>query len=148
VLYRETLARRRKQVKPDSPLLAGDLTALGRSLVKLSKWSEAEPLLRESLAIREKAIPGDYERFHTMSLLGEALLGQGKHPEAEPLVVGGYEGVKAREAKIAATGKYKLSEAEQRVVELYKTWGKRDQAATWALKLGLADLPVDVFGPR
>ncbi len=35
-----------------------------------------------------------------MSLLGGALLGQGRYAEAEPLVIGGYEGMKAREAKI------------------------------------------------
>ena len=35
-----------------------------------------------------------------MSLLGGALLGQGRYAEAEPLVVAGYEGMKAREARI------------------------------------------------
>ena len=34
---------------------------------------------------------------------------------------------------------------EERVVRLYKAWGRPDQAAEWAAKLGLADLPEDVF---
>ena len=51
------------------------------------EWSEAEPLLRECLAIRAKAVPDDWRRFDAMSLLGGALLGQGTYAEAEPLVV-------------------------------------------------------------
>ena len=59
----------------------------------------------------------------------------------------GYEGVKAREAKIAATEKYVLPEAADRVVRLYDSWGKPAQAAAWKAKLGLADLPADPFSP-
>ena len=44
--------------------------------------------------------PDDWPRFNAMSLLGGALLGQGRYAEAEPLIVAGYEGMKAREAKI------------------------------------------------
>jgi eukaryotic-like serine/threonine-protein kinase len=144
-LFRDTLDRRRKREKPNSPLLAGDLANLGRNLLKQSKWSEAEPLLRESLAIRVQAIPDDYRRFNTASQLDGALLGQGKYADAEPLVVAGYEGMKAREAKIPAIGKIYLTEAAERVIQLYRAWGKPDQAAAWAARLGLAELPADVF---
>ena len=98
-LRRDALARRRKTVQPDSPLLAGDLAGLGRNLLKQAKWSEAEPLLRECLAIREKAIARRLARFDAMSLLGGSPAGQGRYAEAEPLVVAGYEGMKAREAQ-------------------------------------------------
>ena len=144
-LCRETLTRRRRIEKPDSPLLAGDLGTLGLSLIKQSKWSAAEPLLRECLAIRLKAIPDDYRRFYAANLLGGALLGQGEYAEAEPLVVGGYEGMKAREAKIAANGRYLITEAGERVVRLYTDWGKPDQVAAWKTKVGMTDLPADVF---
>ena len=73
---------------------------------------------------------------------------RGKYAEAEPLVVGGYEGRKAHEAKIPAEARFFFAEAEERVVQLYKDWGKPDQAAAWASKLGRADLPADVFAPR
>jgi hypothetical protein len=81
-----------------------------------------------------------------MSLLGGALLGQGKYAEAEPLVAQGYEGIKSRDAKIPALFKLpRLSEAAERVVRLYEAWGKPAQAAVWKAKLGVADLPSDVF---
>jgi hypothetical protein len=145
-LWRENVTRRRQREKPGSLPLSGDLSGLGRNLLLQGKGSEAEPLLREALAIREKAVPDDYRRFFTMSLLGGALLDQGKYPEAEPLVVAGYEGIKAREAKIpASTKSLILPEAAERMVRLYEAWGKPDQARSWAERLGLADLPADVF---
>jgi hypothetical protein len=102
-------------------------------------------VLRECLAIREKAVPDDWARFSAMSLLGGALVGQGRYAEAAPLVVPGYEGMKDREARIAAFARPRLAEAAVRVVRLYEAWGKPDQAAGWKAKLGLADLPADVF---
>jgi hypothetical protein len=81
-----------------------------------------------------------------MSLLGGALLGQGKYAEAEPLVIEGYEGIKARAARIPAPSRTpRLSEAAERLVRLYESWGKAGQATAWKAKLGLADLPTDVF---
>ena len=66
------------------------------------KWAEAEAILRECLAIREKAQPDDWTTFNTRSQLGGSLMGQKKFAEAEPLILAGYEGMKAREAKIPA----------------------------------------------
>jgi hypothetical protein len=33
----------------------------------------------------------------------------------------------------------------ERVVRLYESWGKPQQAAAWKAKLGKANLPADVF---
>jgi tetratricopeptide (TPR) repeat protein len=145
-LRRDAVARRRKTEKPDSSLLARDLAALGRNLLKQSRWPEAEPVLRESLAIDARAQPDTWQRFNTMSVLSGGLLGQGKYADAEPLMIQGYEGMKAREAKMPALSRrLDLSEAAQRVVRLYEAWGKPKQAAAWRHKLGLDDLPADVF---
>jgi tetratricopeptide (TPR) repeat protein/tRNA A-37 threonylcarbamoyl transferase component Bud32 len=144
-LRRRNLALRRAGDKVDSLLLAGDLAELSRDLVQLGKSSEAESLLRECVAIREKAIPDDWRRFFGMSLLGRAISDQGRYAEAEPLVVSGYEGLKAREAKIPAVSKVHLSNAAAQLVRMYNAWGKPDQAREWAAKVGRADLPSDVF---
>ena len=55
--------------------------------------------------------------------------------EAEPLIVAGYEGMKAREAKIPLAGKPRFTEAADRVVRLYEEWGKKDEATRWRAKL-------------
>src|SRR5262249_51135507 len=119
-LYREVLARRRQAEQPDSPLLAEALTPLGRNLMNQERW--AEPLLRESVAIRQRRSSDDWARYDGMSLLGGVLLGQGRYAEAEPLVVAGYEGIKAREARIAVPERHRLREAAERVVRLYDEW--------------------------
>jgi eukaryotic-like serine/threonine-protein kinase len=141
---RAALAHRRRTERPGGQQLPDDLDGLARNLLKQSRPSEAEPLARESLAIREKGAP-DNRRFHTMSLLGGALLAQGKYAEAEPLVLSGYHGLKAIEAKLLPSVRYTLWEATGRVLQLYDSWGKPEQARIWAEKLGQADLPGDIF---
>ena len=80
-----------------------------------------------------------------MSLLGGVLVGLGRYAEAEPLAVGGYEGLKACVAKVPASNKACLPRAAEMVVGLYECWGKPKQARAWKEKLGLADLPEEVF---
>ena len=70
------------------------------NLLEQKKSSQAELLLRECLAIREKSLPDRWGTFIARALLGGSLLGQNKHAEAEPLVLSGYQGMKVREAKI------------------------------------------------
>ena len=110
-----------------------------------SRSSEAEPLLRQCLAICQNVALDDWGRYYTMSLLGGSLLDQGRYAEAEPLVVGGHEGMKVRESRILVPDRSRLLEAAVRVVHLYEAWGKPAQAAAWKRKLGLTDLPADVF---
>src|SRR5262249_44963450 len=131
--------------KPDRLSIASLIAQLSSNLLKQSKWSEAESVLHECLRIRTEAVPDDWSRYNAMSLLGEAVLGQGRHAEAEPVVVVGYEGMKAREAKIPPQAGVRLSEAAARVPRLYEQWGRPDRAARWKVELGLADLPEDVF---
>jgi tetratricopeptide (TPR) repeat protein len=139
------LDRARQQFGPAHPRTAAAMAALGSNLIRRSRWAEAEAILREGLAIRQEAQADDWNTFDTRSLLGESLLGQKKLAEAEPLLLAGYEGLKAREARIPPAGRPRLAEAAERLIRLYEAWGKQDQAAAWKRKLGLADLPADVF---
>jgi serine/threonine protein kinase len=144
-LYRDALDRARKSFGPEDPRTANTMAMLGTNLLKQEKWSEAEPVLRECLALRAKTQPNAWNTFSTRSQLGGALLGQGKCAEAEPLIVSGYEGIKAHAATIPPPAKPRLAEAAERVVRLYEAWGKPDQADAWKAKVGLADLPDDAF---
>ena len=73
--------------------------------------------------------------FDIRSTLGGSLLGQKKYAEAEPLLISGYEGMKAREAKVPAAGKIRITEAAQRLVTLYESWGKPEKANEWRDRL-------------
>ena len=59
----------------------------------------------------------------------------------------GFEGLKAREAKIPAPFKPGVTEAGGRVVKLYEAWGQPEKAREWRKKLGLKapELPSNVF---
>ena len=121
------------------------MAQLGSNLIQQRKWTEAETILRACLAIRQKAQPDDWSTFNARSMLGGSLLGQKKFADAEPLILAGYEGMKAREAKIPAPGRPRLAEAAARVVLLYEAWGKPAETTTWKARVGLSDLPADVF---
>ncbi len=131
----EQLPRARKALPKDSPQLAGLLAQIGVGLLEQKKWTEAEPLLRECLAIREKVQPDAWSTFNTNSVLGGALLGQKKYAEAEPLLIGGYEGMKRRENTIPEPAKARLPEAVERLVQLYEAMDRKDEAAKYRKEL-------------
>jgi hypothetical protein len=131
----ELLAVLRKQLPPDDPQLAGTLAQHGLTMLQAGQPADAEPILRECLAIRTKREPDDWRTFNTESLLGGSLLGQKKYADAEPLLLAGYEGMKEREARIPARGKVPLTEALERLVQLYDAWGKPERAKEWRQKL-------------
>jgi hypothetical protein len=97
--------------------------------VQQAKWVEAEPILRACLEIRARELPDDWLRHNAASMLGEALVGLGKHAEAEPLVVEAYERMEPP-PDIA----YRKGEALERVIALYEAWGKEEKAAEWRAK--------------
>ena len=76
--------------------------------------------------------------FYTESMLGQAVTKLGRFEEAESLLVGGYEGMKAREDKIPAIYKYRRIEALQRLIDLYIAWDKPEVAAKWQAILDTA----------
>jgi eukaryotic-like serine/threonine-protein kinase len=108
---------------------------LAQAYLDARRWTDAEQVARECMKLRDKENPEGWWRFHTMSQLGAALVGQGRNVEAEPLLIQGYEGVKAREATIPATRKKHLAEDASRIVLFYEAWGRSEKAAEWRKKL-------------
>ncbi len=132
LLLLEGLPEARRSLPSEGPELAGMLARIGVGLLKGGKWEEAEPLLRESLAIRERTEPAGWSTFNSKSMLGGALLGQRKYADAEPLLLQGYEGMKAREMAIPPQGRLRLTEAAGRLVELYEATQRPEEAAKWS----------------
>jgi hypothetical protein len=68
-------------------------------------------------------------------MLGEALLGQKKYAEAEPLLVKGYEGMKARAERRGQPGgppaQERLAEALRPLVQLSDETHRPEEAARW-----------------
>jgi len=115
---------------------ADQLAFLGFHFLQRKKWSDAETVLRESLAIREKKQPDAWNMFYVHSMLGGALLNQQKYADAEPLLLKGYEGMKQRADKIPAQVRtFRMSEAVELLVQLYEATGNKDEAAKWRKEL-------------
>ncbi|MCL4789439.1 MAG: serine/threonine-protein kinase [Verrucomicrobia bacterium] len=140
-VHRELLEMARTRLSADDPQLASRLAQSATALLAVEQFTEAEPLARECLAIREKRLPDDWLTFNARSLLGGALLGQKKFAEAEPLLLSGYEGMKHPEEKIPPAGKTRPREALERIVQLYTDCDKPAQAAEWKQKLANLDQP-------
>lgn len=119
----------RQQQPSNSPQLSRLLAQFGLDLLKMEKFVEATTMLRECLAIRERNEPDAWSTFNTMSMLGEALLGQKNYAEAEPLLRKGYEEIKAREQTIPEEVQaQRLSQALDRLIELYNAMEKPGEA--------------------
>ena len=43
---------------------------LGLNLLLQDRYTEAEPVAREALALMEKLVPDDWSRFHALSMVG------------------------------------------------------------------------------
>jgi hypothetical protein len=105
----------------------------------MKAFADAEPILRESLAIRAKQEPDSWTTFNTRSMLGGAFLGQKKHADAEPLLLKGYDGMKERESSIPLQARVRLTQAVERLVRLYEAWDRPEQAKMWRDRLPRPD---------
>jgi non-specific serine/threonine protein kinase/serine/threonine-protein kinase len=126
-LYAEVLTGYRRQYGPSSLAVIGPLASLGDTLLQQRKYAEAEPLLRECLAICEQKLPNSVLRFRAQGLLGASLAGQQKYAEAEPLLLGAYAGLRPGGSRWPGW----VQEAFDRVVRFYKDWGQPEKAAAW-----------------
>ena len=132
-LWEEALPKQKAKFGAEHPQTVGTMANLGLAVLQQKKWADAEPLLRDCLAIREKHIPDSWLTFDTQSMLGGALLGQKKYAEAEPLLLKGYEGMKTREKTIPKAGgaELRIPEAVDRLIELYTAINKPAEANKW-----------------
>ena len=133
-LLGDVLADARRALPTDSLQLAGQLAHFGSLLLEMKGYAEAEPLLRQCLTVREKTQPDVWITFNTHSMLGGSLLGQNKYADAEPLLVKGYEGMKAREKTIPKEASTRIPEALDRLVELYTATNKPNEVKKWKVE--------------
>jgi tetratricopeptide (TPR) repeat protein len=130
-LSAEALDEARKTLPKDDLSLAPLLVQIGRAYLEQGEWAQAEPFLREGLAIRERIQPDSWTTFNAHLLLGESLLGQKKYAEAEALLLTGYHGMKARETTIPPLANDRLPEAFERLIELYTATNNPDAVKKW-----------------
>jgi tetratricopeptide (TPR) repeat protein len=104
-------------------------------LMAQGRESEAGPLLRECLAMREKQTRDAWPRHRTQACLGACLLTQKNFPQAEPLLLAGYEGLSQHPPPNPAVAKSSLRHVLGALAQLYSQIGQPDKAAQWKAKL-------------
>jgi hypothetical protein len=120
-MLEEVLQRRNAKLGRDHPDTLKTINDLATLYLEASRWGQAEPLLNACLKLRESKKSDDWRLYQTMSQLGAALAGQNKRAEAEPLLIRGYEGLKARELKIPFFRRKEVSEAAARLGAVSRT---------------------------
>lgn len=124
--FEEGLAIRRKRLGDRHPLVAIILYKLASLLNIQSQFSRAEALARESAALLGQGLPpGHWRKSYAEGILGDALVGQGRYAEAEPLLLQSYPILKT---SIGARAK-PTQEILASLVSLYQSWGRPEEAA-------------------
>lgn len=141
---RQQLAAAREAENLPSGHVMGVATVLATELLAENEFAEAEPILREVVAFRDREEPDAWTTFNSHSLLGEALLGQQRYDEAEPRLLEGFRGLRDRGTTIPADLQFRLDEARDRVVRLYEGLGRTAEADRWR---SLPSQPGDVAEP-
>jgi serine/threonine protein kinase/tetratricopeptide (TPR) repeat protein len=134
-LYEDTLKLMMEILPRGHPNTLTTMNSLGMCYIRSGQHAKAEPLLRECLAIRARREADSWRTFATTSLLGAALAGQKRYPEAELLLLSGYQGMKKHEAQIPNPHKIRLIEALERLVQFYESTTNKDKANEWRKKL-------------
>jgi tetratricopeptide (TPR) repeat protein len=134
-LYTKALAGQRRKLGEGHPQVIETLNGFASNLLRQEKYGKAEALLREGLTTCPARWAGHWLRQESQSLLGSSLAGQKRYPEAESLLLSGYEGLETRGKTISQSREHKRTEALTRILRLYDAWGKPEKAAAWRAKL-------------
>ncbi len=104
---------------------------LGEAYLWIQRWADAEKPMREALTILQAREPDAWTTFDAESMLGWAMLYQGKYAEAEPHLRAGYEGLRYRAATIPIAERYRVGKAVDRLIAMAEAQKKPDAVAAW-----------------
>jgi eukaryotic-like serine/threonine-protein kinase len=122
---RVILAIRRRLLTTDSRSLGATISALASALNYQLRFRESEPYAREAGTIVEKAVGRGHWRFAAANrTLGVSLAGQRRYAEAEVVLLESYQLLRKTRGNSNRTTQSSL----QRLIELYRAWGKTQQA--------------------
>jgi eukaryotic-like serine/threonine-protein kinase len=127
---------RRRVLGAEHPETLRSVNNLGLIYLKLRRHDQAESLLRTALSGFEKAVPDGWERYNCQSMLGASIAGQKRFQEGEPLVVSAYQELVQRTKAIPPANASVVDQAGQRVIQLYRDWGKPEKVSEWAKRVG------------
>ena len=112
----------------DHPSVATGLVSLGRTLHAQGRCAEAEPLLREAVAIRlGKLDPQSADVASAREILGPCLVALRKFSEAEPILLASYPALK----QLRGEDHELTRRARSSLAKLYQLRGRPEQASAY-----------------
>jgi tetratricopeptide (TPR) repeat protein len=135
-LANKAMEIRRRVLGPEHPETVRSVNNLGLLYLKLRRYDQAESLLRTALSGFEKDVPDGWERYNCQSMLGASIAGQKRFEEGEPLVISAYQELVQRAAAIPPANASVVDQAGQRVIQLYRDWGRPEKVLEWAKRVG------------
>jgi tetratricopeptide (TPR) repeat protein len=139
----QALTRPRAQAyTPHGPFQRRQLELwLVRSFLAKGDHAAAEEVWRDGLRMRQADLPSGHPEIAAAQVnLGTFLSDQKRYADAEPLLLAAHEALQAHpQAAASASLKQRLTQARERLVQLYDAWGKPDEAAKWRKELERKD---------
>jgi tetratricopeptide (TPR) repeat protein len=118
------------------PELAWVGNALLTAYVQAGKKAEATALVAAQVGAARKRFPADsLPLAAALADVGKALLDAKAYADAEPLLLAGYEGIKKHAAQVSPRNRRDLTNALERLVQLYDARGMPEEAAKWRKEL-------------
>ena len=121
----------KKFLGDEHPALGSCYYGLAQACLGEKDYERAEVEGRSALAYYEQRYPADPIRFELLGIIGSALVGQKKTSEAEPLLLGAYNGMKEAIDGQAPGAGTRIRESANRLIELYTTTNQPEEAAKW-----------------
>jgi tetratricopeptide (TPR) repeat protein len=136
----------RKRPNASESSIAIELYELGYHLCHAHRDAEAEPHLRESLAIQNRLAPGHWNRVMVKFWLATALFRQKKYAEAEPMLLEAYKEAVERIRQARLWHKRYPADVADRLIELYTVLDKPDEVKKWRAERAKYDAPAEAKG--
>lgn len=124
----------RKSHPADSTKLAKPLATIGAILLRSDRMIEAEPLLRESVNIRQKLAPEEWSTFDITGMLGESLQMQEQPDAAEPFLVAAIDGMKLHLQDGPNDAAGRCDTLIDQLVNSLKSQNRPEDASKWLAK--------------
>ncbi|HEY0554045.1 MAG TPA: serine/threonine-protein kinase [Thermoanaerobaculia bacterium] len=124
--FREALSIADENPGFDSLKRAIFLRNLSVAVLNEGKVAEAEAEIKDALLVFRAQQPPTWRTADAESVLGACLTAQGRFQEAEPLLLASYPVLKNDKGD----GAKHAAEARQRILELYKAWGKPEKSVS------------------
>jgi len=133
--FEELLKRRQAVLGPDHDEVILTMITLAGTYRAANEFRRQESLLQSALTSLEKTSSNGWMIGLTRSMLGEALLDQGKAADAEQLVVKGYQDLNSRSQAIPPSDRGPvLIGAVNRLIRLYEANNQVSELEKWKLE--------------